>query len=181
MHENEFTITTKALDAGPVTLEVDCCPAALDLHDEEFTFGQVHGQVVFTQAKPRVVARGQLTTQADTKCVRCLGNAVVTINAPVSEIYENEKHISDSRGKMVSPEDQIITPYNGDWIQPEAELREAILLELPSLPLCSEDCKGLCPHCGKNLNEGPCDCPADGGEVSPWKSAIRGLKLGPEE
>lgn len=37
-------------------------------------------------------------------------------------------------------------------------IRADILLELPSKYLCSEDCKGLCPVCGKNLNEGPCGC-----------------------
>lgn len=37
-------------------------------------------------------------------------------------------------------------------------LRSDILLELPYKYLCREDCKGLCPSCGKNLNEGPCSC-----------------------
>lgn len=37
-------------------------------------------------------------------------------------------------------------------------IRADILLELPSKYLCSEDCKGLCPACGKNLNKGPCGC-----------------------
>lgn len=40
----------------------------------------------------------------------------------------------------------------------DALLQEDILLELPTKFLCKEDCKGLCPNCGKNLNEGPCDC-----------------------
>ena len=41
----------------------------------------------------------------------------------------------------------------------------ALLLELPLLPLCQDDCQGLCPTCGQNLNEGPCGCaPADAGE-----------------
>lgn len=38
------------------------------------------------------------------------------------------------------------------------DLREAILLNLPHFPLCDESCKGLCPKCGKDLNEGPCGC-----------------------
>lgn len=43
------------------------------------------------------------------------------------------------------------------------ELRECIILSFPSNPLCSEDCKGLCPHCGADLNKGPCSCkPSDG-------------------
>ncbi|QHI69586.1 YceD family protein [Tichowtungia aerotolerans] len=38
------------------------------------------------------------------------------------------------------------------------DLREAILLNLPHFPLCDESCRGLCPQCGKDLNEGPCGC-----------------------
>ena len=37
-------------------------------------------------------------------------------------------------------------------------IRADILLELPTKFLCSPDCKGLCPKCGRNLNEGPCGC-----------------------
>ena len=40
----------------------------------------------------------------------------------------------------------------------DALMKEDILLELPSKFLCSENCKGLCPKCGKNLNDGPCSC-----------------------
>ena len=46
------------------------------------------------------------------------------------------------------------------------ELRECIILSFPSNPLCSEDCKGLCPHCGADLNKGPCRCrPDEGGDL----------------
>lgn len=38
------------------------------------------------------------------------------------------------------------------------ELRESILLQLPRFPICREDCKGVCQQCGKNLNEGACEC-----------------------
>ena len=39
-----------------------------------------------------------------------------------------------------------------------SDLREAILLYLPAFPQCKMDCAGLCPHCGANLNQGPCSC-----------------------
>ncbi len=42
-------------------------------------------------------------------------------------------------------------------------LRQNILLSMPIKPLCSDECKGLCPTCGRNLNEGPCNCPSDSG------------------
>ena len=54
-------------------------------------------------------------------------------------------------------------------------LREAIILELPHFPLCDEGCKGLCPHCGKDLNEGPCGC--SGGDKGGAWEALDNLKL----
>ena len=57
------------------------------------------------------------------------------------------------------------------------DLRAEILLELPTNILCSEDCKGLCPHCGINLNESTCNCgeapaaiPSLSGDDSPWSA-----------
>lgn len=177
MRENDFTINMKDLEMGPVTLQVSADPEKLDLEDPEFSFSTVNGEVVFSLVRPRVVVRGTLETDAKTRCVRCLTEATIHVKAPVNAIYENEKQIRETRGEMVTPEEQVITPFNGDWIQPEQELRESIMLELPTLPLCSEDCKGLCPQCGANLNEGPCTCDAKDLEVSPWKAALKDLKL----
>lgn len=47
------------------------------------------------------------------------------------------------------------------------------VLDLPMKVLCAEDCRGLCPQCGKNLNEGPCDC--SGGEVDPRLASLAEL------
>jgi len=48
------------------------------------------------------------------------------------------------------------------------EIRQCLLLELPMKPLCRTDCKGLCPQCGHNRNEGPCSCRTEEPE-DPWE------------
>jgi uncharacterized protein len=48
--------------------------------------------------------------------------------------------------------------YQGESLLLEDALREQVLLAVPLKTLCREDCKGLCPHCGKNLNESQCSC-----------------------
>lgn len=61
------------------------------------------------------------------------------------------------------------------------DLREDILISFPQQFLCREDCQGLCPQCGKNLNLGPCDCPETTedsaeefpAEESPWSGLDR--------
>ncbi|MFR1639226.1 MAG: YceD family protein [Eggerthellaceae bacterium] len=50
----------------------------------------------------------------------------------------------------------------------EPLVKAALLLEFPLVPLCDEDCKGLCASCGANLNEGPCECaPDEEGDEAP--------------
>jgi uncharacterized protein len=68
----------------------------------------------------------------------------------------------------------------------EAELvREQFELQAPMHPLCAEDCKGLCPSCGKNWNKGPCHCRAEA-DAAPsalnraLAKALAGIKLDPE-
>ena len=58
--------------------------------------------------------------------------------------------------------------YQGDHVELAPMLREHIILAAPMQPLCREDCAGLCARCGKDLNEGPCQCPAE-----PPATAIR--------
>ncbi len=52
-------------------------------------------------------------------------------------------------------------------------IREDILLDMPSKFLCSPDCKGLCPTCGKNLNDGPCGCESD--DIDPRLAILKSL------
>jgi uncharacterized protein len=65
--------------------------------------------------------------------------------------------------------------YEGDEIDVSPLVRERLMLSLPTLPLCREDCQGLCPQCGRNLNQGACGCPAVG---DPRLAVLRGLKRG---
>ncbi len=65
-----------------------------------------------------------------------------------------------------------------DQVDLELVSREAILLDLPLAPLCREDCAGLCPTCGIDLNEGACDCAPS--TADPRWSALDALDFGTE-
>ena len=58
-------------------------------------------------------------------------------------------------------------PANVEVIDLEEEIRQLLILELPDRPLCREDCRGLCPQCGKNLNIGACGCVIET-PIGPW-------------
>jgi uncharacterized protein len=62
-----------------------------------------------------------------------------------------------------------------DVIDLEPMVRDALLLELPLAPLCRDDCAGLCPTCGANRNDEPCDCAE--AEPDPRWAALRSLEI----
>ena len=63
-------------------------------------------------------------------------------------------------GPLSGPSDEEIYPIDDDVVDLGPLVRDAIVLELPMAPLCTQDCAGLCPQCGANLNEGACGCVA---------------------
>jgi uncharacterized protein len=66
----------------------------------------------------------------------------------------------DGVDRAITTSETEIGYYEGDGLLLEDVLREQILLALPAKILCKEDCKGLCPECGRNRNTDPCDCAA---------------------
>ena len=67
-------------------------------------------------------------------------------------------------------------PEGTEMVDVTEDIREDILVNLSPFPLCSDTCRGLCPQCGKNLNEGSCSCKPRAGKPGNW-SALDKLKL----
>ena len=87
-------------------------------------------------------------------CRRCLADATVHV--------QDESHVIFAEADSDESEDPDV--YVLDERSREIDLRPVVreqwLLNVPAYAECRADCKGLCPTCGKDLNEGPCDCPA---------------------
>lgn len=75
----------------------------------------------------------------------------------------------------VRPFFDVETPITEEYLDVDDDIRQNLLLALPSKPLCKADCKGLCVSCGKNLNKGACGCPPQA-PVSVF-DALKNLKL----
>lgn len=97
-----------------------------------------------------MVVHGTIHTKGMYTCSRCLTPVSVDRNATLSEVYGTEAELPDD-----------VLPYNGEYIDLTETIRETLILSEPMKVLCRPDCKGLCPQCGANLNEGPCSCPTD--------------------
>ena len=173
-------VEMKDLRESQVDLQIDCTPEALELQDPEFSFPErVGGAVLFSLAGDKVLARGRLETTIEADCVRCLKKVRATLRAPVDVVYEIRKEAPTPELEVFGPgeDDERVAFFDGETIRPEPQLREALLIELPSLPVCDAACKGLCPRCGADLNEGVCGCELKGDEEPDWKSALKKMKL----
>ena len=110
----------------------------------------VRGIVEFTRTNRGIFVRGQLRSQIQLECARCLE----TFGQPLDLHLEAQFGLAPIR-----PQRGPIFPIGVNGILDLTKaLREQIVLDLPMRSLCSPDCRGLCVECGKDLNEGPCDC-----------------------
>lgn len=126
----------------------------LDLSQVEFqgmrpfrTPVRVHGQIESRAGVVRLSARAAFTFSG--QCDRCLAPVERPYDIPVEHILVATLENEDSDFVLL---DNYRLPLD-DLVQTD------ILLELPYKCLCREDCRGLCPRCGKDLNEGDCGCP----------------------
>ena len=120
-------------------------------------------------------ATGRVTSRLQLECGRCLEPFEIPIDAPFELRYVPETVASgDGESEREVDEDDLTTAYYKDEsIDLGALIHEQFVLALPMKPLCSEACKGLCPHCGTNLNKGTCDCKPIW--TDPRLAALKGL------
>jgi uncharacterized protein len=109
-----------------------------------------------------MVVLGTVYTSGTYICSRCLTPVSVDRKETLSGVYGTEAEL---------PED--VLPYNGEYIDLTETIRETLILSEPMKVLCRPDCKGLCPQCGADLNEGPCSCPTD--KIDPRFAVLGGL------
>lgn len=86
-------------------------------------------------------------------CARCLKEFTNRIQTVLSgRLMEKSKSFEQQN------DEELIIYYDGDEVELKEHVIAAVLLSLPMKSVCDEACKGLCPHCGEDLNEGQCDC-----------------------
>lgn len=98
-----------------------------------------------------LVMKGTVRTRIHGICDRCAGEFEKDVSFPIDAVLAAELNSEED-------EDENIFPLVGDSADLEEIVRTVFVLNLDSKLLCREDCKGICPRCGKNLNLGPCDC-----------------------
>ena len=126
----------------------------------EFADARITGLVHLSKHGHDVLVRGSLSGQMELACSRCLepfaAPAAIEFDLLLVPGPANPAAVEE-----LSPDDLDLDYYTGETIDLESIIREQIILMLPFKPLCEEACKGLCPHCGANLNQETCTCKTD--------------------
>jgi uncharacterized protein len=114
-------------------------------------------------------------------CSRCLEPMKLVLDEkllvtfmPPGEMPTEDAEPASEDGAEVVEGDIDVFPFDGEKLDLEPLFREQFVLAIPFAPLCREDCKGLCPQCGTDLNSGTCKCEKP---IDPRLAALKGLKL----
>jgi len=101
---------------------------------------------------------GRVTTRLELECGRCLEPFEIPVDSAFELRYVPQA-ANTGEGEREVEEDDLTTAYYKDEMLDLGELmHEQFVLALPMKPLCADACRGLCPHCGTNLNTSACDC-----------------------
>lgn len=103
---------------------------------------------------------GRASTRLGLECGRCLEPFQIPVDASFDLQYVPQAENAGEDEREIGEEDLATAYYREGTLDLRELLREQFQLALPMKPLCRDDCRGLCPHCGANLNRTSCDCTA---------------------
>jgi uncharacterized protein len=185
--DNDLIFNVAQLMKDPVgsTRKLEIATPTLELSDGSAENGgvpveasDVQGQVKVTKLSHDLLVQGEVGAQVGVQCSRCLDDVTVSVEGKLEERFQPTVDVETGRPVRPEEDDEDDTVFD---ISPNHEMdltepvRQALLVALPLKPLCREDCKGLCPQCGANWNNGPCDCPTE--TIDNRWAGLRDIKL----
>jgi uncharacterized protein len=124
--------------------------------------GPLHAQGVaelLNNTLDEIRVRGHVRVEIEVPCDRCLEPVHFLIDRDFDLFYRPEPEDEDTPHDLeIDPGETEIGYYKGAGMELADVLREFVLLSLPMQLVCSAECAGICPKCGKNRNTAPCDC-----------------------
>ncbi len=176
-------IEIRELELHPVDFQEDFGPGTID-------FGPDMGQSGNLQAGGRaqlveehhgkhqtikdIRINGDFSARMKFACARCLEPVIQDVARKFDLLYRPQGTDVGPAERSVASAESEVSYYEGNGILLEDVLREQMLLAIPLKTVCREDCKGLCSHCGGNLNVEQCSC--DEPLEDPRWAALKDLK-----
>jgi len=153
-------------------------PDELPLEDELMRLAseaKVDGRA--SKKREQIRLQGTINASVEVACDRCAASVIVPVNADFDVTYvPAESQEVEPEATELQEEELSFATYEGDYLDIDELAREQLLLALPTRQLCREDCQGLCPACGADLNTRTCQCEQQ--EIDPRWAALAEVKKG---
>jgi uncharacterized protein len=136
-------------------------PGMLDFHTADFR--QIEPLEIRATAElveGQIRVSGSLQTKVELVCARCLDTVTEDINWDFDLYYRPMATLPGEEEVQLAAEDTEIAFFEGDGLFLADVLTEQVNLAIPMKVICRADCRGLCSHCGANLNHEDCRCEA---------------------
>ncbi len=167
----------KIADIPPEGLffEIEEAPRSLKWLGEECPFAEpVKGWLKLFLAGERLLVKGEVHATLTLPCSRCLEPFRYRVDVEFSDEYLPMEVLEKEGEEVELSREEVDLAFYGETIMLEDIYMEKIYLSMPMKPLCSRDCRGLCPSCGANLNAGDCGCSRE--VLDPRWEALKELK-----
>jgi uncharacterized protein len=135
-------------------------PSAFDPQDSEYRVAAPVELVADVQklGPDAFSVAGRVRARLGVVCSRCVEPFEVPVDAAFDLRYVPQAENAGEPEQEIGEDDLATAFYRDGMLDLIDLMREQFVLALPMKPLCREDCRGLCPECGTNLNKGQCDC-----------------------
>ena len=142
-----------------------------DIEISEPYYGRYLTEVALSKFDNQIILDSETKINANLTCDRCTNefNSIITSSYRMIYLFRQESDEIDN-----DKTDVVYVHPDTDKIVLDEDIRDFAVLAVPMKKLCKEDCKGLCPRCGKNLNEGTCNCKED--KIDPRWEPLQELK-----
>ncbi len=166
---SSLRINISGLSEGRHTYALHCPAGEIGL-DERFT-GSVDVSVELEKTHRDIFLNARVQSEGQFTCDRCLEDFRRLIEATYEQVYLLS---SKEQPRSADQDVEVVTlSSETNIIDIGEDARQFLLLKLPIKMLCKEDCAGLCPSCGTNLNRSSCDCSME--ETDPRWEALKNL------
>ena len=136
--------------------DIQVPPTEIGLEIEEVRFVKpIDGHIQLSRHVQDVYVKANCSTWVEVECRRCVEPFETEVETDIEVEFRPQDESKPIDPLLVDAGERY---YSEDCIDLSEEARQAITLEIPIWPLCAESCKGLCLHCGENLNIAACDC-----------------------
>jgi uncharacterized protein len=143
-----------------------------DIDIAEPYYGKYITSVALSKYENQIILDSETKINAKLNCDRCNKEFHSLITSKYRMVYLFKQLEVENNDEKT---DIIFIHPDTDKIELHEDIRDYAILAMPMKKLCSLDCKGLCPRCGKNLNDGPCDCKDE--NIDPRWEPLQELKL----